>query len=184
MPKNAGKLHVVNSYISFHAICCMHAIDRKMKKITQFHRMRMNTWRLLSAIKRHQKMAWSSCIKLYLCYQLQQYTHFGENITKIVYDSNPPLGRNRQKLHYSWNRVAIPITIPRRLGFLCHFKYGKIELKFFFFVATADCWFVSFINTFITGMHKSNGFLRKQLHSSKSFTWGSNPRGTNSDHCI
>lgn len=112
--------------------CCMHAIDRKMKKITQFHRMRMNTWRLLSAIKRHQKMAWSSCIKLYLCYQLQQYTHFGENITKIVYDSNPPLGRNRQKLHYSWNRVAIPITIPRRLGFLCHFKYGKIELKFFF----------------------------------------------------
>lgn len=112
--------------------CCMHAIDRKMKKITQFHRMRMNTWRLLSAIKRHQKMAWSSCIKLYLCYQLQQYTHFGENITKVVYDSNPPLGRNRQKLHYSWNRVAIPITIPRRLGFLCHFKYGKIELKFFF----------------------------------------------------
>ena len=43
----------------------------------------------LSAIKKHQKMLRNTCIKLYLCYQLQQYTYFSEKITKVVYDSTP-----------------------------------------------------------------------------------------------
>lgn len=43
----------------------------------------------LSAIKKHQKMLSSRCIKLYLCYQLQQYTYFSGKITKVVYDSTP-----------------------------------------------------------------------------------------------